>query len=164
MSKQEPQQYDSALKSLLGDEIAEILPNLLSEAEYVGEQNIEIDRTTLKADLVYNIKYNRLPHILNMKQIMEGKLHTYDSLLNQDPYIQEQKALERALGRMEGEVQAMRYVIVEITKHRFPLLTATVQHHVQNIQQIETLKDLAIQLSTAPDQASARRLLRNVQD
>jgi hypothetical protein len=51
----EPQLYDSALKSLLGDEVAEILPNLLPGSEYVSEQNIEIDRTTLKADLVYNI-------------------------------------------------------------------------------------------------------------
>ena len=65
MSEHQP--YDSALKSLLGDEVAEILPNLLPGAEYVGEQNIEIDRTTLRADLVYNIRYRGAPHILNME-------------------------------------------------------------------------------------------------
>ena len=63
----ESQPYDSALKSLIGDEVAEILPNLLPGAEYVSEQNIEIDRTTLRADLVYNILYRGLPHILNME-------------------------------------------------------------------------------------------------
>ena len=63
----EPQPYDSALKSLLGDEVAEILPTLLPGAEYIGEQNIEIDRTTLRADLVYNIRYRGEPHILNME-------------------------------------------------------------------------------------------------
>lgn len=52
----ESQLYDSALKSLLGDEVAEILPNLLPGSQYVSEQNIEIDRTTLKADLVYNLE------------------------------------------------------------------------------------------------------------
>jgi hypothetical protein len=63
----EPQLYDSALKSLPGDEVAEILPSLLPGSQYVSEQNIEIDRTTLKADLVYNIKYRGLPHVLNME-------------------------------------------------------------------------------------------------
>ncbi|HEY6543238.1 MAG TPA: hypothetical protein VIZ18_20005 [Ktedonobacteraceae bacterium] len=43
------------------------MPNLLPGSQYVSEQNIETDRTTLKADLVYNIKYRGLPHILNME-------------------------------------------------------------------------------------------------
>ena len=61
------QPYDSALKSLMGEEGAEILPHFLPEAEYLSEQNIEIDRTALKADLVYNIKYQGEPLILNME-------------------------------------------------------------------------------------------------
>jgi hypothetical protein len=52
---------------LLGDEVAEILPNLLPGSEFIGEQNIEIDRTTLKADLVYNVQYRGNPHVLNME-------------------------------------------------------------------------------------------------
>ena len=63
----EHQPYDHALKSLLGDEAAQILPRLLEGLELIGEQNIEIDRTTLKADLVYNVLYKRRPHILNME-------------------------------------------------------------------------------------------------
>jgi hypothetical protein len=67
MSQDQQQPYDSALKSLMGDEVAEILPKLLPESEYIDEQNIEIDRTTLRADLVYNINYRDKPHILNME-------------------------------------------------------------------------------------------------
>lgn len=67
MSKQEAQQYDSALKSLLGDEVAEILPNLLPGSVYLGESNIEIDRSTLKTDLVYNILYMNIPHVMDME-------------------------------------------------------------------------------------------------
>ncbi len=63
----EHQAYDSALKSLLGDEGAEILPNLLPGSTFISEQNIEIDRTTLKPDLVYTIEYGGEPHILNME-------------------------------------------------------------------------------------------------
>lgn len=67
MSQYQSQPYDRALKSLLGDEVAEILPNLLPGSEFIGEQNIEIDRTTIKADLVYNVQYRGNPHILNME-------------------------------------------------------------------------------------------------
>ncbi len=67
MSQDQSQPYDRALKSLLGDEVAEILPNLLPESVFISEQNIEIDRTTLRADLVYNIQYRGKPHILNME-------------------------------------------------------------------------------------------------
>jgi hypothetical protein len=48
-------------------EAAEILPNLLPGSTYIGEQNIEIDRTTLRADLMYNIHYRVNPHVLNME-------------------------------------------------------------------------------------------------
>jgi len=51
----------------MGDEVAEILPNLLPEAEYISEQNTEIDRTILKADLMYNIRYKGQSCILNME-------------------------------------------------------------------------------------------------
>src|SRR5258708_38137260 len=67
MSQDQSQPYDRALKSLLGDEVAEILPILLPESELLNEQNIEIDRTTLKANLVYNIQYRGNPHILKME-------------------------------------------------------------------------------------------------
>ena len=67
MPQDRQQPYDSALKSLMGDEVAEILPRLLPESEYISEQSIEIDRTTLRADLVYNINYRDKPHILSME-------------------------------------------------------------------------------------------------
>ena len=40
MSEHQP--YDHALKSLMGDRAAEIIPQLLPEAELVSEENIEI--------------------------------------------------------------------------------------------------------------------------
>ena len=67
MSQDQSQPYDRALKSLFGDEAAEILPNLLPGSTYISEQNIEIDRTTLRADLVYNIEYRGEAHVLNME-------------------------------------------------------------------------------------------------
>ncbi len=67
MTQRESQPYDRALKSLFGDEAAEILPRLIEGVELIGEQNIEIDRSTLRVDLVYNVMYKGKPHIANME-------------------------------------------------------------------------------------------------
>ena len=67
MTQRESQPYDRALKSLFGDEAAEILPRLVEGVELIGEQNVEIDRSTLRADLVYNVMYKEKLHIINME-------------------------------------------------------------------------------------------------
>lgn len=65
--EQQRQPYDSALKSLLEDHVAEILPEILPESVLVSEQNAEIARTNLRPDLVYLIQYRDEPHILNLE-------------------------------------------------------------------------------------------------
>ena len=87
-------------------------------------------------------------------------MQTYDSLLEMDPYLQQQKALERALGLNAG-IQAFQNTIVEIVKNRFPALTELAQQRVVQIQKLEDLQQLNIQLSTAPNQTAARRILKN---
>jgi hypothetical protein len=94
---------------------------------------------------------------------VEGQLQYYDSLLDQDPYFQEQKSLERALGRTEGiteAIQAFQNAIVEIVNNRFPTLLDLAQQRVVQIQEINALQHLVVQLSTARSQASARRILQ----
>jgi hypothetical protein len=63
----EHQPYDHALKSLMGDRAAEIIPQFLPEAELVSVENIEIKRELLRADLVYLIQYKGKAHILNLE-------------------------------------------------------------------------------------------------
>lgn len=65
-SKKIPE-YDCSLKALFGDEAAEILPILVPGTQMLHDHNIEIDRSQLRADLVYNVRYIGLPHILNME-------------------------------------------------------------------------------------------------
>lgn len=55
------------MKALFGQEADEILPILVPGCELVDTENIELDRTMLKADLAYNITYKGKPHILNME-------------------------------------------------------------------------------------------------
>ena len=61
------QPYDRALKSLMEDHAAEMLPEILPESKLLAEQNVEITRTNLRADLVYLIQYRGGPHILNLE-------------------------------------------------------------------------------------------------
>src|SRR5947209_8378999 len=61
------QPYDRALKSLMEDHAAEMLPEILPESMLIAEQNVEIIRTNLRADLVYLIHYRGRHHILDLE-------------------------------------------------------------------------------------------------
>jgi len=71
-NNKEAQPYDSLLKALFGKEASEIISTLLPGAELLGdprdeEQNIEIDRSMLKADLIFRIRYQAELVILNLE-------------------------------------------------------------------------------------------------
>ena len=67
MQQNKKQEFDNTLKALFGNEAREIVPRLVPGTEVVDDKNIEIDRTILKADLVYNVMRNGRPHILDME-------------------------------------------------------------------------------------------------
>lgn len=67
-SSQQPQRvYDSALKGLMEDYAAEIIPELLPDTYLESEINSEIERESIRADLVYRVRRHGQPHILNME-------------------------------------------------------------------------------------------------
>ncbi len=57
----------NALKGLMGDHAAEIIPEFLPQATVVSEQNSEIRQENLRADLVYLVLYENERQILNME-------------------------------------------------------------------------------------------------
>jgi len=64
---QSSQPYDNALKGLMGDHAAEIIPEFVPEATVVSEQNNEIKQENLRADLVYFVHYENKLQVLNME-------------------------------------------------------------------------------------------------
>src|SRR5438552_1911733 len=64
-SQQQP--YDRALKSLMEDHAAEMVPELVPGAKFIAEQNNELTRLNLRADIVYLIEYKGELRILNME-------------------------------------------------------------------------------------------------
>src|SRR6266567_7655056 len=76
------QPYDSALKSLMEDHAAEMLPEILPESWLISEQNAELARTNLRPDLVYLIEYKGKQRILNLElQTNEDSDMAYRMLL-----------------------------------------------------------------------------------
>jgi hypothetical protein len=69
------QLYDRALKALMEDHAAEMLPELLPGAELVSIENTELNRPNLRADLVYFIRYQGEPRILNL-ELQTGRDNT----------------------------------------------------------------------------------------
>jgi len=62
-----PQPYDHALKGLMKDHAAEILPELITDAKLIREVNSEIKRENLRADLVYFIRVGKKRKVLNLE-------------------------------------------------------------------------------------------------
>ena len=101
------------------------------------------------------------------RQEVEVQLHTYDSLLDQDPYIQEQKALERTLGRTEGRmegiyegrIQELQQILLEVVAEQYPSLVGLAQQKIKQNVRLEVLRHLVRQICSATDEATVRKLL-----
>jgi len=85
------------------------------------------------------------------KQIVEDRLRMYDSLLEQDSYVHEQ----RDRGRTEGQQKAL----LDLIEVRFPALVEMAQQQVAHLNKSDELSRLMKQIALAPDEATARWLL-----
>ncbi|MBV8822244.1 MAG: hypothetical protein JO123_05585, partial [Ktedonobacteraceae bacterium] len=59
--------YDISMKSLLKEDAAEIIPQLLPGATLLEALDIEVVRTPMRTDRVYRIHYRGRPHILEVE-------------------------------------------------------------------------------------------------
>ncbi len=65
--KADTQPYDNDTKALFGQDGARIIPELIAGAEVLSAQNVEVDRSKLKVDLVFQILYQGNLAILNIE-------------------------------------------------------------------------------------------------
>lgn len=90
--KQPAQTYDSIMKELVQERIAELVPVLLKGAVYEERIDVEQIRPTMRVDRVYRIRYRDRPHILHLEfesnqsdlEEMASRLHVYHAILHQD--------------------------------------------------------------------------------
>ena len=96
----------------------------------------------------------------------------FDPLLEEDPWVQEYgskreargEARGEAKGEARGEIKATRQSIALVVHARFSALEKMVMDSVERLQNIETLKDLLVALSTASDEHEARNYLLSLQN
>src|SRR2546429_4964314 len=78
---EEPQRYDNTLKTLFGDEANTVIPCFVPEVSGISEENIEIDRSKLRADIVKKVYFNGKPGILNMELQVSAEKNIVQRLL-----------------------------------------------------------------------------------
>src|SRR5438105_14191827 len=84
-------------------------------------------------------------------QPYDTALKSFDSLLEQDSYVHEQ----RDRGRIEG----LQSGVIAVVEARFPALVAFAQQQVVLLNQPDELSRLTKQIAAAPDETIARWLL-----
>src|SRR5712691_10382024 len=99
------------------------------------------------------------------KQPVEDYMDTpkYDSLIDEDPEIQQRvaaaEARGKAEGKIEGEIRGLQWLIMEGVKDRFPALLELAQERVPLIRKPDLLYLLAKLIYKAPDETTARLAL-----
>ncbi len=93
------------------------------------------------------------------KHKVEERLSMFNDLLEHDPYVQQQRALGKAEGIIEGEVQTLQWVLVDNIRRRFPALVDLAQQKAARTKAPEALREIVGLVSTAPDESTARSLL-----
>ncbi len=76
----------------------------------------------------------------------------YDSLLDEDPDIQERVA--------KAKIEAQQKAVIDIIEMRFPTLTEEAQEIVARLNKADQLSQLMKQMVMAPDEANARWALK----
>lgn len=82
---------------------------------------------------------------------MENDFYTYDSLMDDSPAAQRNRA--------RGEVWGTQRTVIKVVEARFPTLTSLAEQHITTISNVETLQRLVQQVATTPDENYLRWLL-----
>ena len=87
------------------------------------------------------------------KQSVEDYMHQYqyDSLLDEDPEIQERIA--------RGKVEALQETVIAIVENKYPSLVELAQERIVLIGRLDALRQLVMLILNAPDESTARWLL-----
>lgn len=101
------------------------------------------------------------------KSKIQEQLNMYDRLWEDNPKVKKIRADSKAegiaegmaKGQVQGEVAALRRTLVTIVSLRFPAIAELAQRQVRQLNKPEELDRLVQQVTTAPDEATVRKLL-----
>jgi hypothetical protein len=93
------------------------------------------------------------------KDEIRSQLSMYDPLWEEHPKVQSIRAESEAKGKLKGRLDASQTFVLDLVETRFPTLAEEAQRHIIQIKTVEALRQLAKQLVTVPDEATARWVL-----
>ncbi len=91
--REQPQVYDTSFKDWIAGQAEELLPLLLPGVVYEGTQNVEIIRSTMRADKVFKAKYHGVDCIVHLEcetgvdSELPSRLLVYNSVLYHDYHL-----------------------------------------------------------------------------
>lgn len=85
----------------------------------------------------------------------------YDSMIDDNPVVQERVAKSRAEGKAEGELQGLQLAILDAVQDEFPSLIELAEEKAPQIDEPDELRKLIRLIYKAPDEDTARWLLNN---
>jgi len=100
------------------------------------------------------------PQAVEREKIEEVfKMYGLERLLYEDPRVQRAMAESEAKGEAKGQLEGLRSSVEMAVSARFPSLTDLAHQKVSSLVHPDALRTLVIQVATAPDEETARRLL-----
>ena len=144
---------------------AEVLLKAINEmVQYYGDDETKLGRRFLWLKLFLRRATMISPED---KEKVEQRLDAFDQLLEEDEFVQQQRALGREEGKVEGreegkeegKVEDAQQILVKIVSLRFPSLKDLAQKKAEHTGNIDTLHDLIELMATASDEDRARWVL-----
>lgn len=95
------------------------------------------------------------------KSKVQDRLDVFDQLLEEDEFVQQQRALGREEGRDEGKIEEAQQILINLVSRRFPTLTKLAQQKAKRTSQLSTLNETINSIADTFDEASARAILNS---
>ncbi len=89
------------------------------------------------------------------KNKVQERLDVFDQLLEEDEYIQQQ----RALGRDEGKAEEAQQILLNLVSRRFPALVKLAQQKAEHTSQLAELNKIIDSVADTFDEATAKAIL-----
>jgi flagellar biosynthesis/type III secretory pathway protein FliH len=97
------------------------------------------------------------------KSKVQQRLDAFDQLIEEDEFIQQQRALGREEGREEGrnegKTEEAQQILINLVRRRFPALVTLAQQKAERTAQLATLNETINAIADTFDEAAARAIL-----
>jgi hypothetical protein len=93
------------------------------------------------------------------KEQIKRRLTVFEQLFEESPMIQKMREQYRMQGIEQGKVIELQELLVKFIRAKYPDLAEFAQQRASHFDQLQTLEQLALQVMSAPNASTTRKLL-----